>query len=252
MPYSFFKNISNELEPGFKRDETMMKATKIVVIEDEKDIRDVIVYNLQREGYTVFAAETGEDGLQLINDRGPDLIILDIMLPGIDGLSVCQQVRTDSLTKAIPIIVVSAKEEESDVIIGLGLGADDYVTKPFSPRELLARVRTVLRRTGYRERPEENRVKIKDLLIDVVKHEVRLSGKIVPLTATEFKILYQLASQPGRAFSREQLLHRALGEGVVRVTRNIDVHIRALRKKLAPADDMIDTIRGIGYRFVSE
>ena len=229
-----------------------MSSSNIVVIEDAEDIQDVIVYNLQRDGYAVRAAGTSEDGLALISNQAPDLVILDLMLPGIDGLSVCQQIRSNSITKAIPIIVVSAKEEESDVVIGLGLGADDSIAKPFSPRELLARVKAVLRRTSYREPSPENRIKIHNLLINVLQHQVRLSGQLVQLTATEFKILFQLASQPGRAFSREQLLHLAVGEDVVIVARNIDVHIRALRKKLAPEGDLIQTIRGVGYRFMSQ
>ena len=233
-------------------DKLSMSSSDIVVIEDAEDIQDVIVYNLQRGGYVVRAAGNGEDGLALISDQAPDLVILDLMLPGIDGLSVCQQIRSSSVTKTIPIIIVSVKEEEADVVIGLGVGADDYIAKPFSPRELLARVKAVLRRTSYREPPPEKRIKIHNLLIDVLLHEVRLSGQLVALTVTEFKILFQLASQPGRAFSREQLLHQIVGESVVIVARNIDAHIRALRKKLAPEGDLIQMIRGVGYRFLSQ
>jgi two-component system alkaline phosphatase synthesis response regulator PhoP len=172
------------------------------------------------------------------------------MLPGVDGLSVCQQLKADPLTKDIPIIIVSAKEEESDVVLGLGLGADDYVAKPFSPRELLARVKAVLRRSPAREKFDADRINFGDLVIDSTRHEVTVAENLVKLTATEFKILYQLASQPGRAFSREQLLNRVVGDGVVVVDRNIDVHIRSVRKKLGPCQDLIQTIRGIGYRFV--
>ncbi len=227
-----------------------MSRTKIVVIEDEPDIQDIITYNLKREGYQVIAVGRGDEGLNVVRNQAPALVILDLMLPGMDGLSVCQQLRADPLTKDTPIVIVSAKEEESDVVIGLGLGADDYVAKPFSPRELLARVKAVLRRASTREDPAVERIVIKELVIDVLRHEVRVAGDLIKLTATEFKILYQLASQPGRAFTREQLLNRVLGEGVVVVDRNIDVHIRSVRKKLGVCSDMIQTIRGVGYRFL--
>jgi len=227
-----------------------MARTKIIVIEDEPDIQEIITYNLKREGYQVAAVRDGREGLALVRNQAPALVILDLMLPGMDGLSVCQQLRADPLTRDVPIIMVSAKGEESDVVIGLGLGADDYVPKPFSPRELLARVKAVLRRTSAREAPAAERIVIKDLSIDVMRHEVKVAGELLKLTATEFKILHQLASQPGRAFSREQLLNRVLGEGVVVVDRNIDVHIRAVRKKLGQCADMIQTIRGVGYRFL--
>jgi len=227
-----------------------MSRSRIVIIEDEPDIVEIMRYNLKREGYQVSSAARGDDGIDLVRNKAPQLVILDLMLPGVDGLSVCQQLKADPLTKDIPIIIVSAKEEESDVVIGLGLGADDYVAKPFSPRELVARVKAVLRRSSVRQEPSADRINIGDLVIDSIRHEVTVAGKLVALTATEFKILYQLASQPGRAFSREQLLNRVVGEGVVVVDRNIDVHIRAVRKKLASCQDMIQTIRGIGYRFV--
>ena len=226
-----------------------MSKTRIVVIEDEPDIAEVINYNLKREGFNVSLADRGDSGINLVRNEAPGLIILDLMLPGMDGLSVCQQLKTDPLTRDIPIIIVSAKEEESDVVIGLGLGADDYVAKPFSPRELVARVKAVLRRAPVREEQAKDRIIIGDLLIDSVRHEVRVDGELLQLTATEFKILYQLASQPGRAFTREQLLNRVVGEGVVVVDRNIDVHIRSVRKKLGKCQDMIQTIRGVGYRF---
>jgi two-component system alkaline phosphatase synthesis response regulator PhoP len=227
-----------------------MSRSKIVIIEDEPDIVEIISYNLKREGYQVSSAARGDDGINLVRDKSPNLVILDLMLPGVDGLSVCQQLKADPLTKDIPIIIVSAKEEESDVVLGLGLGADDYVAKPFSPRELLARVKAVLRRSPAREKFDGDRINIGDLVIDSSRHEVTVVENLVNLTATEFKILYQLASQPGRAFSREQLLNRVVGDGVVVVDRNIDVHIRSVRKKLGPCQDMIQTIRGIGYRFV--
>lgn len=229
-----------------------MGRSKIVVIEDEPDIVEVICYNLQREGYQVSSTTRGDEGLELVRNQSPALVILDLMLPGMDGLSVCQQIKADPLTHSTPVIIISAKGEESDVVIGLGLGADDYIAKPFSPREMLARVKAVLRRGPLQEEQQKDRIVAKNLVIDPGRHEVRAAGQLVRLTATEFKLLHQLASQPGRAYTREQLLNRVVGEGVVVVDRNIDVHIRSVRKKLGELGEMIQTIRGIGYRFVDD
>ena len=227
-----------------------MKKKKIIVVEDEPDLVDVVTYNLEREGYSVLASQRGDEGLNLIRSEAPDLVLLDLMLPGMDGLSICRQMKSDSSTKEIPIIIASAKGEESDVVIGLEMGADDYLAKPFSPRELLARIKAVLRRGAPTADVRDDRIVIRDLTIDSRKHEVKINNVVVSLTSTEFKLLHHLASSRGRAFSREQLLNRVVGMGVVVVDRNIDVHIRALRKKLGNHNDMIQTIRGVGYRFV--
>ena len=229
-----------------------MTRTQIVIVEDEPDIVEVISYNLKREGYQVASADRGDEGLKLVRSQSPSLVILDLMLPGMDGLAVCQQLKADPITRDIPIIMVSAKGEESDIVIGLGMGADDYLAKPFSPRELLARVKAVLRRGPVREEQQKERVVVRDMVLDIARHEVRVSGELLRLTATEFRILFQLASQPGRAFTREQLLNRVVGKGVVIVDRNIDVHIRSIRKKLGDHGEMIQTIRGVGYRFVDD
>ena len=226
-----------------------MSKIKITLIEDEPDIVEVISYNLRREGFRVVAEVRGDEGINQVRKQSPDLVILDLMLPGIDGLSVCQQIKSDPLTQDIPIIIISAKGEEADVVIGLGLGADDYLAKPFSPRELVARVKAVLRRGGIRRIEQDERILIEQLLIDVVRHEVRIANVPVSLTATEFKILQHIASHPGRAFTRDQLLNRVTGKGVVVVDRNIDVHIRSIRKKLKGYGEKIQTIRGVGYRF---
>ena len=230
-----------------------MAKPLIIVVEDEPDIREIMLYNLRREGYEAEGFESGSEGLEAIRAKQPNLVILDLMLPGMDGLTVCQQVRAEAAIKATPIIIVSAKEEESDVVIGLGLGADDYVPKPFSPRELLARVKAVLRRSQQTDQGDQHeRVVIGDLIIDLEKHTVTVDGQLVKLTATEFKLLYQLASHPGRAYTREQLLNRVVGDGVVVVDRNIDVHIRAVRKKIGNYADHIQTVRGVGYRFAEQ
>lgn len=230
-----------------------MSKVKIVIIEDEPDIIEVMSYNLKREGFLVSSSRRGDEGLSLVRKQSPALVLLDLMLPGTDGLSVCQQLKADPMTREIPIIMVSAKDEESDVVIGLGLGADDYIAKPFSPRELLARVKAVLRRSllqqDQQKEQQKSRLQIDELTIDALRHEVAISGEPIKLTATEFKLLYQLAAQPGRAFSREQLLNRVIGDGVVVVDRNIDVHVRSVRKKLGDYSRMIETIRGVGYRF---
>jgi len=230
-----------------------MSKVKIVIIEDEPDIIEVMSYNLKREGFLVSSSRRGDEGLSLVWKQSPALVLLDLMLPGTDGLSVCQQLKADPMTREIPIIMVSAKGEESDVVIGLGLGADDYIAKPFSPRELLARVKAVLRRSllqqDQQKEQQKSRLQIDELTIDALRHEVAISGEPIKLTATEFKLLYQLAAQPGRAFSREQLLNRVIGDGVVVVDRNIDVHVRSVRKKLGDYSRMIETIRGVGYRF---
>ena len=229
-----------------------MSKPLVVVVEDEADIQDVIAYNLKRDGYEVLTASRGDEGLSLIQAKMPDLVILDLMLPGIDGLSICQQLRADPRTKSLPIIILSAKEEEADVVIGLGFGADDYVPKPFSPRELLARVKAVLRRSSSQETVKQDQIRRGELIIDIDRHQASLRGIGIKLTATEFKLLTVLASHPGRAFSREQLLNRVVGDAVVVVDRNIDVHIRSVRKKLGDQTGLIETVRGVGYRFADQ
>ena len=229
-----------------------MSKPLVVVVEDEADIQDVIAYNLKRDGYEVLTASRGDEGLSLIQAKMPDLVILDLMLPGIDGLTICQQLRTDPKTKNLPIIILSAKEEEADVVIGLGFGADDYVPKPFSPRELLARVKAVLRRSSSQETVKQDQIRRGELIIDIDRHQASLRGIGIKLTATEFKLLTVLASNPGRAFSREQLLNRVVGDAVVVVDRNIDVHIRSVRKKLGDQTGLIETVRGVGYRFADQ
>ena len=227
-----------------------MNGKRIVVIEDEPDILEVIVYNLRREGFTVLASRSGEEGLQLVRREMPDLVLLDLMLPDRDGAEVCRRLRASPATAVVPIIMVTAKGEESDVVLGLGLGADDYVPKPFSPRELVARVKAVLRREE-RAGDGEGRLRLVrgDVDIDQERHEVRVGGALVPLTATELKLFHVLASHPGRVYSRDQLLSKVIGEHAVVTDRNIDVHVRSIRKKLGGRRGLIETVRGVGYRF---
>ena len=227
-----------------------MTGKLITLIEDEPDIQEIIAYNLKREGYQVSAALNGEDGLSIISQKKPNLILLDLMLPGIDGLEVCRRLRSQTDTQDIPIIMVSAKGEETDVVLGLGLGADDYISKPFSPKELIARVQAVLRRSSAQAKTKsDDKIERGDLIIEPSKHKASLLGQDITFTASEFKMLAALASNPGRVYTREQLINQSLGEDVVVVDRNIDVHIRAIRKKLGEQTNFIETIRGIGYRF---
>jgi DNA-binding response OmpR family regulator len=222
---------------------------KIVIIEDEPDILEVLSYNLKREGYDVLTATDGAKGLALIKREAPDMVLLDLMLPGMDGVEICSNIKKDPDSQNTLIIMVTAKGEESDIVLGLGVGADDYITKPFSPKELVARVKAVLRRGVLVEKaPVVEKIQLGELTIDTGKYKVSIGERDVKLTASEFKLLHYLASHPGRVFSREQLLNRALGDDVVIVDRNIDVHIRGIRKKLDVDPPLIETIRGVGYR----
>ena len=222
----------------------------IIAIEDEADILEVVAYNLKREGFEVQGVRDGEEGLAAIRRRQPDLVLLDLMLPGIDGLEICRQLKNDQFSKAIPIVMLTAKGEESDIVLGLGMGADDYITKPFSPKELVARVKAVLRRGPLHEAAGAGqRIIYEDVVIDPARHEVTVDGESIPFTATEFKLLHFLASNPGRVFTREQLINRIIGEDSLVLDRNIDVHIRSVRKKLEDNRELIETIRGVGYRF---
>jgi len=225
-----------------------MKKSKIVVIEDEVDILEVINYNLSKEGFDVCSALDGEEGLALIKKEAPDLVLLDLMLPGLDGIEICRKLKTDYSTHSIPIIMVTAKGEESDIVLGLGMGADDYMVKPFRPRELMARIRSVLRRGDFIEEGE-GLVSINELVIDINRHEVKLEGKKIVLTAMEFKLLHFLASHPGQVFTRENLLNHVSSDDTFIIDRNIDVHIRSIRKKLNKHRELIETIHRVGYRF---
>ena len=225
---------------------------KIVIIEDEPDIAEALSYSLTNDGYRVWSEMDGRCGLDLVRQKTPDLVLLDLMLPTVDGMEICRQIKSDPMLKSTCIIMVTAKGDESDVLVGLVLGADDYVTKPFKTRELLARVRAVIRRGRLREEDSGDVVRCGELVIDALRHEALLGDRSLPLTATEFRMLRFLASNPGRVFSRDQLLNQVIGDNAVVIDRNIDVHVRAIRRKLAQARDLIETIRGVGYRFATQ
>lgn len=227
-----------------------MSADTIWVVEDEEDIMALIFYTLAKEGFTVTGFTSGEEMLAKLAGECPDLFLLDVMLPGVDGLALCKRIKGNSQTQAKPVIMLTAKGEEGDIVAGLNLGADDYIPKPFSPRVLIARVKAVLRRqgTGTVEAPGEV-VCHGDLTIDRSRHEIRLAGVPLLLTATEFKILSFLANKPGWVFSRDQIIS-AVHDGTIAVTdRTVDVQIVALRKKLGTSQNCIETVRGIGYKF---
>lgn len=224
-----------------------MPNEKILIVEDDEDIVEMITYNLKKEGFRTSSVLNGEDAVDRIMDDQPDIILLDLMLPRMDGLEVCRTLRNRKDTAHIPVIMLTAKSQEIDKILGLELGADDYVTKPFSPRELIARIRTVLRR--LRPVVPEKIIKAGPLVIDTLKHNVSVSGKAVKLTATEFKILEYLAHSPGDVRSRENILNHVFDYKSDIYDRTIDTHIKTLRKKLGAAREYIETIRGIGYRF---
>ncbi len=232
--------------PAGKGEKAVAQAT-ILVVDDEADLVNLLEHHLKREHYAVHTAKDGETALRLAKEEKPDLILLDLMLPRVDGLEVCRRIKADAATADTRIIMLTAKGEEADVVAGLELGADDYVPKPFSPRVLLARIRAVLRRA---QGPAEAGIlRAGDLTIDPARHEVKANGERCELTATEFKLLQHMASQPGRVFTRNRLIDAARGDDVVVVDRTVDVHIASLRKKLGACGELIETVRGIGYRF---
>ena len=223
-----------------------MSKGEILIVEDDRDIVEMVEYNLKEEGYRTIAAFDGKKGIEQAKREKPDLIILDLMLPAIDGFEVCKILRQQESTSHIPIIILSAKSRETDKVVGLELGADDYVTKPFSPRELIARVKAVLRR--HKEQPPAE-IKRGQIVIDSVKHKVLVKGQEVELTATEFRLLECLARRPGTVFSRNQLLDAAGTDESMVYDRTVDAHVKSLRRKLGRAKDYIETVRGVGYRF---
>jgi len=226
-----------------------MVKQKILVVDDEEDILELLKFNLSREGYQVLCAVSGEQALRLVRSENPDLIMLDLMLPGIDGLEVTRRLKNDPDTKNLPIVMLTAKGEEADIVTGLELGADDYITKPFSPRVLIARIRAVLRRRIKGQTEETSVLRIHDIEIDPGRHEVLVNEKPVQLTFTEFGILNYLARRPGWVFTRFQIVEAVRGEDYPVTDRSVDVQIVGLRKKLGPAGKYIETVRGVGYRF---
>ena len=222
----------------------------ILVVDDEEDLLELVRFNLVREGYAVNCVATGEEAVKVVRLSPPDLVVLDLMLPGIDGLEVCRRLKADPRTRDVPIVMLTAKGEERDVITGLERGADDYITKPFSPRVLSARVKALLRRReADRHADEEATLEVHELVIHPGRHEVRLAGKTVELTYTEFALLHFLARRPGWAYTRSQIVDAVKGEDYPVTERSVDVQVAGLRKKLGDHAGYVETVRGIGYRF---
>lgn len=225
-----------------------MPAKNILVVEDDRALAGVLEYNLTSEGFSVTCAMDGQDALNQARSKTPDLVLLDVMIPVMDGVQVCRQLRSEAATRNTPIIMLTAKGEETDQVVGFSVGADDYVTKPFSVRVLLERVKALLRR-NERTSDLNDMISVGGIAIDRIKHRALLDGKVLDLTPSEFRLLDTLIRQPGRAFDRSELINSALGNDAIVLERTIDVHIRSLRKKLETSADRIETVRGIGYRF---
>jgi two-component system, OmpR family, phosphate regulon response regulator PhoB len=228
--------------------QTAMAKPRILIIEDERGLTQVLTYNLEREGYEVVVAHDGQEGLRKAQMQLPDLVLLDLMLPTMDGLEVCRELRGGERTRNVPILMLTAKAEETDQVVGFTMGADDYVTKPFNVKVLLQRVKALLRRADTAGEPADV-IEHLGVRIDRVRHRASVNGQELDLTPTEFRLLECLLRQPGRAFTRPQLMDVAIGEGAIVLERTIDVHIKTLRKKLGPATEYIETVRGVGYRF---
>jgi two-component system alkaline phosphatase synthesis response regulator PhoP len=228
-----------------------MPKKKILVVEDDRDISELITYNLGREGYDVSCLYDGSRVIEFVDQSKPDVIILDLMLPEVDGIEICRTLKSDNTTRHIPIVMLTAKSEEADVVIGLQMGADDYIAKPFSPKVLIARIKAITRRTNDLQSPQgaEGLRSFGDFSIDLLKHKISYKGREVKLTSIEFDIIEFLSRSPGRVWSREQILDNVWKEGKFIIDRAVDVHVRGLRKKLGEADEYIETVRGVGYRF---
>ncbi len=225
-----------------------MSQETILIIEDDADIVELMQYNLAKEGFQVRIARDGEAGLHEVRRHRPDLVLLDLMMPGLDGLEVCRRIRRDADLASTPIVMVTAKSEESDVVSGLELGADDYLAKPFSPRELLARVRAVLRRGQGNMGSKKTRMKFEGVVMDRDRHEVSVDGALVEFTRAEFRLLWALGESPGRVFARDEIVEYITGGEAFISDRNVDVHVSAVRKKLDPYSDLVKTVRGVGYK----
>ena len=223
-------------------------ADTILIVDDEQDVSDMVAFGLQKAGYKTVTACDGALALQKAREHLPALIVLDLMLPKVDGIEVCKQLKADGKTASIPVIMLTAKAEEVDRIVGLELGADDYVTKPFSPRELVLRIKGILRRAKGKKDSAES-LKAGELLVDIAKHEARFKGKAIELTATEFKLLVTLMERRGRVQTRDRLLTDVWGYESEMDTRTVDTHVRRLREKLGGAANFVETVRGVGYRF---
>ena len=233
--------------------ERIVAHEKILVVDDEEDIRELLSIQLSREGYAVVCAATGDDALSKVVEDPPDLIILDLMLPGLDGLDVCRELKADSRTARIPIIMLTGKGETADIVTGLELGADDYIVKPLSRSVLLARMRAVMRKTKGRPVPDLRKiVQIHGLLIDIQRHEATVDGVRVELTASEFKLLLLLARKPGWVYSRDQIIEHLRGPNYPVTDRSVDVLVHGIRNKLGKAGRVIETVRGIGYRLIEQ
>ncbi|UCE87515.1 MAG: response regulator [Deltaproteobacteria bacterium] len=222
-------------------------SPRILVVDDEPDLLELVRVNLEKSGFEVETAVSGREALAIARRTPPDLIVLDLMLPDVPGTEICRTIRAEPSISGLPIIMLTAKSDEIDRVVGFELGADDYVTKPFSPRELTLRVRAVLRRRG--QDPSPRRLEHRSLALDTVRHRVFVEGDEVALTAKEFDLLQRLMSRPGHVLSREHLLAEVWGSDVVVTQRTVDTHLKRLREKLGPAGDLIETVRGVGYRF---
>lgn len=225
-----------------------MAKAKILVVEDDSDILNLLTYNLQSAGFDVLAVGDGHEGLTLARQHSPDLVVLDLMIPGLDGLEVCKELKRSKDTAGVPVIILTARGDEVDRIVGLELGADDYVVKPFSPRELVLRIRAILRRSTS-EGSVESVWQDEGLRVDLAAHKVAVDGEELELTATEFKLLVELIKNRGKVETRDQLLDRVWGYQFEGYARTVDTHVRRLRQKLGAYSDWVETVRGVGYRF---